>query len=320
MKAARMVGYKTFDFVDLDIPEVMDGQVLIKMQRLSICGSDLRTYDRPQPEEDYPLRLGAPCHECLGEVVESRTDRLSVGDRVIVLPTSTGGLVEYVAESPDQCIKIPGYGDISTWIMAQPVGTVMYSVQRVGSVLGKRVAVLGQGAIGLSFAQLFANGGARQVIVTDMLDNRLQMSKVMGATHTINASREDVVSSVIEITSGEMVDVAVEACGRPETAHQVFQVLRDQGTAALFGLPHDEDIFPFDFNAMMSKLPTVLVTIASRVGLSPSYIEKCVNLMDQGRLDLSHLVTHRMGFNEVQAAYDIYSEKKDNSIKVVMEL
>ena len=143
---------------------------------------------------------------------------------------------------------------------------------------------------------------------------------MVGATHTINSSREDVVAAVREITEGEMVDIAIEACGRPDTAQQVYEILRQQGTVGLFGLTHDQDVFPFDYSAMMSKLPTIVVTIAGRAGESPRYIEKCVDLMSQGRLDLSHLVTHRMKFDDAQAAYDTYSEKKDMSIKVVMEL
>ena len=111
MKAAQLTGYKKFEFVDVERPSAKEGQVLIKTERVSICGSDLRTYDRAHPEESYPFKIGAPCHEALGEVVESLSPELSVGDKVIVIPTETGGLVEYIAESPDRCIKIPGDGD-----------------------------------------------------------------------------------------------------------------------------------------------------------------------------------------------------------------
>jgi len=320
MKAARMVGYKSLDFIDLPIPQPDDGEVLIKMERLSICGSDLRIYDRAHPEENYPLGIGAPCHECLGEVVESKTDKLSVGDRVIVLPSKTGGLIEYVSESPDRCIKVPNIGDPSQWIMAQPVGTVIYALQQADSVLGKRVAVLSQGAIGLAFAQLMAQAGARQVIVTDILDNRLDVARKIGATHTINAAKEDVLSAITDITNGEMIDIAVEACGRPETCNQVFQILKMQGQAILFGMTHVDDVFPFDYNAMYMRIPRIIVTNSARAGENIRAIGECVDIMSQGRLDLSHLVTHKLDFKEVQTAYEIYSEKSDNSIKVVMEV
>ena len=82
MKAAQLTGYKKFEFVEVDRPSPKEGQVLIKTERVSICGSDLRTYDRAHPEESYPFKIGAPCHESLGEVVESRSSELSVGDKV----------------------------------------------------------------------------------------------------------------------------------------------------------------------------------------------------------------------------------------------
>jgi len=196
----------------------------------------------------------------------------------------------------------------------------MYSCQRIGSVLGKRVAILGQGAIGLSFTHWMARQGARQVIVTDLLDYRLEEAKKLGATHTINPTREDVPGVVAEVTGGEMADVVVEAVGRPETSNMIWEVVCKRGLVALFGLTHDQDVFPFNYDAMMNKLPTIIVTRQSRALDPAQYIEECVDLVTQGRLDLSHMVTHRLPFDQVQQAYDMYSDKLDNVIKVVMEI
>ena len=204
-----------------------------------------------------------------------------------------------MAEPPTRIIPLPDEGDLSTLLMCQPVGTVMYACQRIGSVLGKRVAILGQGPIGLSFTDWMARQGARQVIVTDLLDYRLEIARKLGATHTINASREDGPAVIAEVTHGEMADVVIEAVGRPETANQIFQVMRMQGLVALFGLPHDEDVFPFDYNAMMSKLPTIIVTVSARTPDPTREIKECVDLVAQGRLDLSHMITHRMAFGDV---------------------
>jgi threonine dehydrogenase-like Zn-dependent dehydrogenase len=92
------------------------------------------------------------------------------------------------------------------------------------------------------------------------------VSKKVGATHTINAGREDVVAAVAEITHGEMADIAIEAVGRPEAAHQVFQVLHVHGLAVIFGMTHSEDVFPFDWNAMYEKLPRMIVVNSARAG------------------------------------------------------
>ncbi|MFH1140448.1 MAG: zinc-binding dehydrogenase, partial [Chloroflexota bacterium] len=248
MRAARLAGPKRFELVQAEVPQLQDGHVLIRLQRVSICGSDLRTYDRVLPEEQYPLPVGRPCHECAGVVVESRDDAYRPGQRVIVLPPTHNGLMEYIAEPSTRLIPLPDHGDLSTLLMCQPVGTVMYSCQRIGSVLGKRVVILGQGAIGLAFTQWMAQQGARQVIVTDLLDYRLEAARRVGATHTINPTREQVTAAVAEITHGELADVVVETVGRPETSNMIWEVVCKQGLVALFGLTHDQDVFPFNYD------------------------------------------------------------------------
>ncbi len=316
MKAARLVGPRRFEFEDAPMPSLKQGEVLVKMEYFSVCGSDLRTYDRVLPEEDYPLAPGAPCHECVGIVQESQDDRLKPGQRVIAL--QAGGLLEYAAVPVRNAVPVPDGVDPATWVLCQPVGTVLYAVQQIGSILGKRVVVLGQGPIGLSFTDFLARGGARQVIVADLHDYRLDVARSLGATHTLNPNRDNVLEAIQEITGGALADVAIEACGRPETCHQVFESLRTQGTAVIFGIAHDEDSFEFDWNAMTSKLPRIVVTNSARSGDMPDTVAATVDLVSQGRLSLDHLLTHRMGWEDVGKAYETYSTKLENSLKIVM--
>ena len=146
MKAARLSGPKNFEISEVDVPDLQDGECLIHLESWSICGSDIRHgYGPVYPEEDYPMRLGTPCHEAAGTIVESRTDRFHEGQRVIVLPTrdGPGALVEYLAGKPDRMVALPDDGDLGEWVMCQPSGTVLYSCQQMGTILGKRVLVLG---------------------------------------------------------------------------------------------------------------------------------------------------------------------------------
>jgi alcohol dehydrogenase len=115
-----------------------------------------------------------------------------------------------------------------------------------------------------------------------------------------------------------MADFSVEAAGRPETSHQAFEVLRRQGTAIIFGMTHDEDVFPFDWGMMYSKLPRIIVTNSAAAGERVDCVRTCVDLVEQGRLDLSYMITHRLPFTEVPRAYELYSQKLDNSLKVIM--
>ena len=137
------------------------------------------------------MPLGQPCHELAGVVVESRTDGFREGQRAIVIPPSgTGGLMEYVVSSPDRMILLPDEGPLDEWVMCQPSGTVLYSCQQMPNLLGKNVLIFGQGSIGLSFTMITSRVGARNVIAADVLDYRLKKSKEFGATHTVNPDTE----------------------------------------------------------------------------------------------------------------------------------
>ena len=318
MKAARLVGPRQFVFEDVEMPSIKDGEALVKMEYFSVCGSDLRFYDRVLPEEQYPLNPGAPCHENVGTVVESRDPSLKPGQRVIAL--QAGGLLEYAAVRSRNLVPVPDSDtDPALWVLCQPVGTVLYAVQEIGTILGKTVVIYGQGPIGLSFTDFIARGGARKVIAVDLLDYRLETSKKLGATHTINASRTNPVEAIQEITGGQMADIAVEAVGRPETCHRVFESLRMRGTAVIFGIAHDEDVFEFDWNAMTGKLPRIVVTNSARSGDMPDTVAACVDLVSQNRLSVNHLLTHQMDWQDAGKAYETYSTKADNSLKVVMK-
>ena len=237
MRAARLAGPKHFEFVDTEIPTASDGQCLIKLERVSVCGSDIRHGYQVHPEEEYPMTVGLPCHELAGVVVESRTDDFREGQRAIVIPTrGSGGLVEYIVSSPDRMILLPDEGPLDEWIMCQPSGTVLYACQQMPNLLGKNVLVLGQGSIGLSFTMITSRSGARNVIVADLLDYRLAKAKEFGATHTINPDKDDIEQAVAEITGGLGPDIVVEAAGYPETFAMCFRLIRQFGTIIIFGV------------------------------------------------------------------------------------
>ena len=229
-------------------------------------------------------------------------------------------MAEYVTAPADRIVPVPDDGDLSTWLMCQHMGTVMYSYGRMGSVLGQRVVVLGQGPIGLNFTLWLARGGARQIIVTDLRDDRLQMARTLGATHTVNAATEDVPGAVAEATGGAMADVVIEAAGEPATVDLIAKVLRLEGRIVLFGQPRMRDVFPVDYDALMGRMATIIITIGGRTANPTLHLADCVDLVERGRLDLSHLVTHTHTFADVQRAFELYSEKPPGLLKVVLEL
>lgn len=323
MKAAQLVGPKLFEFLDVERPTIKDGECLVKLERVSICGSDIRHgYGPLYSQEHYPLTIGRPCHECAGVVVDSRTAAFHEGQRVIVLPgAGMGGLTEYLASNPGRMIALPDHGDLTEWIMCQPSGTVLYSCQRMGSVLGKSVLIMGQGAIGLSFTMLTAMQGARQVIAVDLLDYRLQWSKEFGATNTINPGKEKLAEAVREITGGVGPDVTVEAAGYPETLDAVFRLVRQFGTVVIFGI-QGGDIVPVDTRTWMDQQPTIIPTTGARSGDPTTHIKNMVALKERGLVDPGRMVTHHLNFDveDVNKAYQMYEQQLENVVKVVMRV
>lgn len=317
MRAARLVGPRQFEILDAEMPSPEEGEVLVQMQHLSVCGSDLRTYDRTLPEESYPLATGAPCHECVGVIAESHDPRFKEGQPVIAL---AGGLLEYAAVPVHEIVPLKDGVDPRLAVLCQPAGTVLYSCQQMGTLLGQTVVVIGQGPIGLNFTDLLVRGGALQVIVADRHNYRLEQSRRLGATHTVNVTKEDLVERVGEITGGAMADIAVEACGRPEAFNQMFQCLHRAGLAILFGLQHDEGPLELDWERMYEKLPRMITTSSARVGERAKTVAAVVDLVSRGRLDLSYQATHRLPFDDVGRAFEMYSKKLDNSLKVIIDL
>ena len=324
MKAAQLVGPRSFEFIDdIEMPTPKEGECLIKLERLSICGSDIRHgYGQTYPEERYPFNIGNPCHECAGVVVESRTDEFREGHRVIALPgASQGGLVEYISSNPGRMIALPEHGDLGEWVMCQPSGTVLYACQKMGSLLGKSVLIMGQGAIGLSFTMLTSKQGARDVIAVDLLDYRLQYSREFGATHTINPDKQDLMEAVKEITHGVGPDITVEAAGYPDTLDMAFRLVRRFGTVIIFGLQSGTTIpvYPELWN---DKQPTIIPTTGGRSDDPTTHIKEMVALRERGWMDPALMVTHRLGFNvdDVNRAYEMYEQHLDNVVKIVMSL
>ena len=266
------------------------------------------------------MATGLPCHEVAGVVAESRTDSYQEGQRVIVIPSrGTGGLGEYIVSTPGRMILLPDQGPLDEWVMCQPSGTVLYSCQKMGSVLGKNVLVLGQGSIGLSFTMITSRMGARSVIGADLLDYRLERSRFFGATHTINPSKERISEAVAEMTGGAGPDIVVEAAGYPDTFNKAFELVRQFGTVIIFGVQSDKWV-PLEHNWLMEKQPTIIPTTGARSGDPTTHIKEIVALRQRGWCDPGKLITHRMGFSNVQAAYDMYEQQQDGVIKVVMDI
>ncbi|MCS7207670.1 MAG: zinc-binding dehydrogenase [Dehalococcoidia bacterium] len=318
MKAIQVIAPQRMRLVDVPIPAPGPGQVLVRMEALSICGTDMRRYRHPQPA--YPLEAGVPCHECAGTIVESRADGWKEGQRVILLPAlNMNGGAEYVVGSPSMLIALPPEGDAGEWLMCQPWGTVLYALERVGSVLGKQVVVVGQGAIGLLFTMSLLRMGADFVAVVDPLEERLALARRLGAHLTLNPHRQDAVKALLEATQGRGGDLVVEASGEPEAIDTALQVARVYGTVVLFGIPEEDRVHLHYFEVLRKQL-TLLATVSATSEDPTRFIKLAVELRRRGFADPAWIITHRMGLEDAPRAYDLYARRAEGVVKVVLKV
>lgn len=323
MFAARISSPKKYDIEDIEIPSINDGQCLIKLEKWSVCGSDIRhAYGPVHPEEEYPMRHGGACHECAGTIVESKSDKFKVGQRVIVLPGANGpgGLVEYYPGDEGRMALVPDHGDLGEWILCQPSGTVLYSCQQMGTILGKDVVVMGQGSIGLSFTAICARAGARKVIAVDPLDYRLEWGTKFGATHTINPDKDDVDEALSEITGGRLADISVEASGFPDALSAAIRGATKHGKVIIFGIqagPAGRKT-EIDTSILLKNAPTIIPTSGAGSGDPIGHIDRMIALKDRDWWNPGEMKTHEVNFQEVQGAYDQYEQYEDGIVKVVL--
>ena len=319
MKAARVVARRTIEFLDVpEPPALQEGEVQIKLESLSICGSDIYLeYDAELPEEDYPFLPGAPMHECAGVVVDSRDPQYDLGQRVIVIPRDVAGMQEQVVQTADRLIKLPEWGDLSEWVMCQHSGTALFSARQWGNPMGRRIAVLGQGGIGLTFTMIAERQGAGQIVGIDLEEYRCKTSSNLGATHTINASNDDVVQAAEQITEGQMFDVVVDASGDPSGLATAVDLVKEQGQIISFSLV-DPKMVTFDHRKWMAKNIQLNATVIAATQAPVQEIRDIVALKERGWIDPGVLKTHEMKFEEAQQAFEMYRLRKDEVIKIAM--
>ena len=319
MRAARLVARRKIEIMDVPEPGPLEkDEVKIKLESLSVCGSDIYLeYDAELPEEDYPFRTGAPMHECAGVVVESRDDVYKEGQRVIVIPREAAGLQELVVQTADRLIRLPEWGDLSEWVMCQHSGTVLYSARHWGNPMGRRIAVIGQGGIGLTFTMLAERQGAQQIVGIDLEEYRCRKSTELGATHTINASNEDVMGAAAEITGGEMFDVVVDASGDPNGLGMAIDLVKSRGQIVSFSLV-DQTSVTIDHRKWMMKNIRMNATVIALTDEPVQEIRDIVALKERGWIDPGVLKTHDVKLEEVQEAFEMYRLRQDGVIKVAI--
>ena len=319
MKTGQIVAPRQIEIIDIEQPNLADypdGTVMIKTVHSAICGTDMPSFVLEHPADSYPLGTGLSIHEAIGIVTESASDKFKAGDEVLALPRYIGGLSEYFLSDESVTLPLTDFPRKDCILMSQPLGTVVWACWKLPNLLNLDTVVVGQGPMGLLFTHMLSNLGARTVITTDLVDFRLSVSKKMQATHTINAAKENPIAVVEEITEGRMADLVIEVVGhQTETINECLQLLKRGGTLLAFGVP-DDQIYDFHFADFFQKNLRFIGSVGPD---APNDFPLAMDMIAQGRLDVSPIITHHLPFTEAQFGFEMALNRKDEAVKIVFD-
>lgn len=320
MKAVQVIGRGRAVFVDVPVPTLRPGHVLVRTRRLSLCGSDIRMLHHAA-EEAYPFPPGTTGHEMIGtiEAIDAPGSSLQVGDTVLALAPNHQAMAEYFLAPVEHVIALPEGIPIEHLLHAQQLGTVLFACQHLQDVSGRNVAVIGQGSAGLFFNFQLRRLGAARVIGLDLEPSRLTRSLAFGATHTIHNAQTNAGDALWEIIGGQLADVVVEAAGEIAAINLAIDLVRPGGDILYFGYPRGQTI-PFNFEDFFHKCCRAKAIVGATVEPNQASTRKAVELVASRAIDVSNLTTHRFPFDRVMEAYELHRTHGDRCLKIVVEM
>ncbi|WP_291542457.1 NAD(P)-dependent alcohol dehydrogenase [Bacteroides sp.] len=343
-KGAFMDKIDHFVINEIPVPEITPDQVLIRVEYVGICGSDVHYFHDGRCGTfvvgEEPFMLG---HECAGTIVEvgSEVKNLVAGDRVCVEPGITCGKCEhcksgeynlcpdvkflatppiqgcnerYLAFPAELCYKLPDNMSTRVGALIEPLSTCMYSARLSEVTVGDTVVILGAGCIGLLIMMCCKARGASKVIICDLENIRLEKAKELGADYTINSREADVLAEVERLTNGRGADIVIEAAGNKITIAQTPFLVRQGGLILLVGMSAEEEI-TYNFGQIMAKEARIKSQFRF-VNTFPTAIAA----VESGLILLEKIVTHEFSFNDIQKAYETCIYDKSNVVKALVKI
>lgn len=317
MKALQLVRPRQFQAVEIARPKIGEDQLLVRLEKAVLCGSDIPKFTGVWRGLQYPLPAGMPIHECVGTVVESHSPRFDVGDVVVAVPRGDQGLAEYYAADASRAIRIPEpLIQSETSLLIQPLSTVIYALDRLGDIAGRTAIVVGLGPIGLLATWLLRQYGAR-VVGVDPIAWRCEAAQRLGAERIFELHSERLLSLVAHDDTWEAADICVEAVGQQtRTINDCLYLVKHCGLVLALGVPL-EPIYPFDFTRLFRQN---LQLIASVTPPDETFMIRAADLIGRHEQQLAFLITHRFGLDKAGEAYTLYETRAgDHPLKVLID-
>ena len=336
MKAIQIVKPNELKVIDMDMPKIeQPDQVLVKMKAAGICGSDVGIYHGTNAAATYPRVIG---HEMVGviEAVGSGITNRKVGDRVIIDQVTAcghcyacrkgrpnvcgnlqvrgvhldGGYREYMVVPEKDCYLLPDFLKDEDAVMIEPTTIAVQACSRAELCAEDNLMIIGAGALGNSILRIARLYHPNKLIMVDIDDAKLSESLQHGATDVINSRTEDVVARAHELTDGYGPTVTIDAACFKGSLLTACQATGNAGRVITMGF----SVAPDEINQFVITSKELDVR-GSR--LQNRKFQAVIDLVNEGKVDLSNSVSHTFNFLDAQKAFD-FNDSHDPSIRKIV--
>lgn len=327
------------EFREVPMPEPGEEQVLVKIKRIGVCGSDIHVYHGKHPFTSYPVTQG---HEVSGEVVKlgEKAEGFAVGQKVTIEPQvvcgecypcrhgkynlceelkvmgfqTTGTASEYFAVDAAKVTPLPKSLSYEEGAMIEPLAVAVHGIRQMGDVSGLKVAVLGAGPIGNLVAQAAKGLGADQVMITDISDYRLEKAQQCGVDFCVNTKRRDFGEAMAEAFGPDKADVIYDCAGNNTTMGQAIRCARKGSVivlVAVFAGMAEVDLAVANDHELDLK--------STMMYRHEDYLE-AIRLVEEGKVRLAPLISQTFEFADYQKAYEYIDSNRETTLKVIIKV
>jgi len=338
MRVAKYYKNTDLRIEEMPVPKIGPGEFLVKVEASGICGSDVMEWYRI---DRVPLVLG---HEIAGTIEEvgaglkgyKKGDRVacshhvpcekcayclsgheSVCDTLRKTNFDPGGFAEFLRMPAINVEKgvflLPDKLSFDEATFIEPLACIIRGQRQANGVKGKRVLVIGSGIAGILHIHLAKVNGASFVAATDISEYRLQQAKKFGADESINA-REYSFDSARKLNQGRLFDLVIATAGAPSAIQQALESVERGGTILFFAPTEKNAKIDIPFNELFWRTE---ITLTSSYAGSPKDCREALALLSSGKLDVSGMITHRLGLSEIGLGFKLVCEAKE-SLKVII--
>lgn len=327
MKAALVYGPGDLRIEEVDIPTLSEDEVLVRVKAIGICPSDVRAYEGIHKRVLFRYgkdSYGLSGHEWSGEVAEvgGSVRDFSPGDRVVSETFIPCGICKFCrkgmtnicankknimrgyakyAKAPSKMLfRIPSNVSYEAAAFAEPIAVCVHTNEMISPLPGDTVLIIGGGPMGLIHLQISKMSGAT-VLLSEVIERRLNMAKELGAHVVINPAKEDLSRRVKELTGGYGADAVIIATGSKTAIESSFKTVSGAGTIVFFGGTYPQVNVEIDPNMIHYGE----IRVMGSYDHIPIHVEKALKLLSERSIEVERLISNTFSLSQLGRAFEL---------------